>query len=58
MPNKNKDQPSPTQKRRQELIAQANEIRQKQAGGKNARTSKLDQIKRLDEQVLQERRGH
>lgn len=51
MPNKNKDQPSPTQKRRQELIAQANEIRQKQAGGKNARTSKLDQIKRLDEQV-------
>ncbi|OAQ87037.1 nuclear segregation protein (Bfr1) [Purpureocillium lilacinum] len=51
MPNKTKDQPSPTQKRRQELIAQANEIRQKQAGGKNARTSKLDQIKRLDEQV-------
>ncbi|KJZ79237.1 hypothetical protein HIM_01388 [Hirsutella minnesotensis 3608] len=51
MPNKNKDQPSPTQKRRQELIAQANEIRQKQAGGKNARTSKLDQIKRLDEQL-------
>lgn len=51
MPNKNKDQPSPTQKRRQELIAQANDIRQKQAGGKNARTSKLDQIKRLDEQV-------
>ncbi|OAA68970.1 hypothetical protein ISF_03345 [Cordyceps fumosorosea ARSEF 2679] len=51
MPNKNKDQPSPVQKRRQELIAQANEIRQKQAGGKNARTSKLDQIKRLDEQV-------
>ncbi|UNI21590.1 multicopy suppressor of BFA (Brefeldin A) [Purpureocillium takamizusanense] len=51
MPNKNKDQPSPTQKRRQELIAQANEIRQKQAGGKSARTSKLDQIKRLDEQV-------
>jgi uncharacterized coiled-coil DUF342 family protein len=51
MPNKNKDQPSPTQKRRQELIAQANEIRQKQAGGKNARTGKLDQLKRLDEQV-------
>lgn len=51
MPNKNKEQQSPTQKRRQELIAQANEIRQKQAGGKNARTSKLDQIKRLDEQV-------
>ncbi|KID79162.1 uncharacterized protein G6M90_00g022540 [Metarhizium brunneum] len=51
LPNKNKDQPNPTQKRRQELIAQANEIRQKQAGGKSARTTKLDQIKRLDEQV-------
>lgn len=51
MPNKNKDQPSPVQKRRQELIAQATEIRKKQAGGKDARTSKLDQIKRLDEQV-------
>src|SRR6187549_1539263 len=51
MPSKNKDDPSPTQKRRQELIAQANEIRQKQAGGKNARTSKMDQVKRLDEQV-------
>ncbi|PHH68047.1 hypothetical protein CDD80_292 [Ophiocordyceps camponoti-rufipedis] len=51
MPNKNKDQPSPTQKRRQELIAEANEIRQKQMGGKNARSSKLDQIKRLDEQL-------
>ncbi|WYZ45247.1 hypothetical protein EsH8_VIII_000563 [Colletotrichum jinshuiense] len=51
MPNKSKDQPSPTQKRRQELIAQVNEIRQKQGAGKNARTSKLDQIKRLDEQL-------
>ncbi|KAF7562499.1 hypothetical protein G7046_g1637 [Stylonectria norvegica] len=51
MPNKNKDQPSPTQKRRTELIAQANEIRNKQAGGKHARSSKLDEIKRLDEQV-------
>ena len=50
-PNKNKDQPTPTQKRRQELITQANEIRQQQAGGKNARTSKLDQIKRLDDQL-------
>ncbi|KAK0714596.1 hypothetical protein B0H67DRAFT_216138 [Lasiosphaeris hirsuta] len=50
-PNKNKDQPSPVQKRRQELIAQVNEIRQQQAGGKNARTAKLDQIKRLDEQL-------
>jgi uncharacterized coiled-coil DUF342 family protein len=51
LPNKNKEQQTPTQKRRQELIAQANEIRQKQAGGKNARTSKLDEIKRLDDQV-------
>ncbi|KAF4773970.1 nuclear segregation protein [Colletotrichum scovillei] len=51
MPNKNKEQQSPTQKRRAELIAQANEIRQKQGAGKNARTSKLDQIKRLDEQM-------
>lgn len=51
MPNKNKDQTNPAQKRRQELIAQASEIREKQAGGKDARTSKLDQIKRLDEQV-------
>ncbi|KAF9881853.1 nuclear segregation protein [Colletotrichum karsti] len=50
-PNKNKDQPSPTQKRRQELISQLNEIRQKQGAGKNARTGKLDQIKRLDEQL-------
>ncbi|KAG6267192.1 hypothetical protein E4U49_008309 [Claviceps purpurea] len=51
LPNKNKDQLSPAQKRRQELIAQAKEIRQKQAGGKNARTGKLDQIKRLDDQL-------
>ncbi|KAI0106296.1 hypothetical protein GGR51DRAFT_179516 [Nemania sp. FL0031] len=50
-PNKNKDAPSPTQKRRQELIAEANEIRSKQGVGKNARNSKLDQIKRLDEQL-------
>lgn len=33
------------------MIAQLNEIRQQQAGGKNARNSKLDQIKRLDEQL-------
>jgi len=46
-----KDQETPTQKRRKELIAQANEIRSKQAGGKNARTSKLEQIKKLDEQL-------
>ncbi|PHH70178.1 hypothetical protein CDD82_7292 [Ophiocordyceps australis] len=51
MPSKNRDHPSPTQQRRQELISQANEIRLKQSGGKNARTSKVDQIKRLDEQL-------
>ncbi|KAI1095920.1 hypothetical protein F5B19DRAFT_439576 [Rostrohypoxylon terebratum] len=51
VPNKNKDIQSPTQKRRQELIAQANEIRNKQGAGKNARNSKMDQIKRLDEQL-------
>lgn len=43
--------PSPVQQRRQELIAKLNEIRQKQAGSKTSRTSKLDQIKRLDEQL-------
>ncbi|KAI0184277.1 hypothetical protein EV127DRAFT_350758 [Xylaria flabelliformis] len=50
-PNKNKDAPTPTQKRRQELIAEVNDIRSKQGVGKNARNSKLDQIKRLDEQL-------
>ncbi|RYP54873.1 hypothetical protein DL768_000437 [Monosporascus sp. mg162] len=49
MPNKNKE--SPTQKRRQELISQANEIRSKQGAGKNTRTAKMDQLKRLDEQL-------
>lgn len=49
VPNKEKE--SPTQKRRQELIAQANEIRKKQGVGKLARTGKLDQIKRYDEQL-------
>ncbi|OTB03349.1 hypothetical protein M426DRAFT_321920 [Hypoxylon sp. CI-4A] len=48
---KNKETQTPTQKRRQELIAQANEIRNKQGAGKNARNTKLDQIKRLDEQL-------
>lgn len=46
---KNKD--SPAQQRRQELIAEANEIRKKQGVGKNARTAKMDEIKRLDEQL-------
>lgn len=48
---KNKETQTPLQKRRQELIAQANEIRNKQGAGKNARNTKLDQIKRLDEQL-------
>ncbi|KAI0161612.1 hypothetical protein GGR52DRAFT_130592 [Hypoxylon sp. FL1284] len=48
---KNKETQTPLQKRRQELIAQANEIRAKQGTGKNARNTKLDQIKRLDDQL-------
>ncbi|KAL2016262.1 hypothetical protein VTK56DRAFT_4006 [Thermocarpiscus australiensis] len=48
-PDKNKE--NPTQQRRQELIAQANEIRKKQGVGKNARSAKMDQIKRYDEQL-------
>lgn len=51
VPNKDKESENPTQKRRQELIAEASEIRKKQAGGKASRTSKLDQIKRLDDQL-------
>jgi uncharacterized coiled-coil DUF342 family protein len=50
-PSKNKDDQSPAQKRRAELIAEVNEIRNKQGAGKNARNSKLDQLKRLDEQL-------
>ncbi|KAI2620002.1 hypothetical protein GGR54DRAFT_630533 [Hypoxylon sp. NC1633] len=50
-PNKNKETQTPQQKRRQELISQANEIRNKQGAGKNARNSKSEQIKRLDEQL-------
>ncbi|KAJ1333502.1 ABC transporter-like protein [Microdochium nivale] len=51
LPNKNKDVQSPTQKRRTELIAKANEIRNKQGAGKSTRNSKMDQIKRLDDQL-------
>jgi chromosome segregation ATPase len=47
----NKDKENPTQKRRQELIAQANEIRSKQGVGKADRTGKMSQIKQLDEQL-------
>ncbi|KAK0718189.1 hypothetical protein B0T26DRAFT_752143 [Lasiosphaeria miniovina] len=50
-PSKNKDAPSATQKRRQELIAQVNEIRAKQATGKNSRNAILEKIKRFNEQL-------
>jgi uncharacterized coiled-coil DUF342 family protein len=50
-PNKNKDQQSPAQKRRAELLAEVQEIRSKQGAGKNARNTKMDQLKRLDEQL-------
>jgi uncharacterized coiled-coil DUF342 family protein len=48
-PNKSKD--SPAAKKRQELINQLAEIRQKQAGGKAGRNQIFDQIKKLDEQL-------
>ncbi|KAK8106222.1 uncharacterized protein PG998_003313 [Apiospora kogelbergensis] len=51
VPNKNKETQTPTQKRRAELIAQLQEIRSKQGVGKNARNTKMDQLKRLDEQM-------
>lgn len=51
VPNKNKEEKTPTQKRKAELVAQVNEIRDKQGAGKNARTSKIDQLNRLDEQL-------
>ncbi|KAI1845810.1 hypothetical protein JX265_000011 [Neoarthrinium moseri] len=50
-PSKSKDQQSPAQKRRAELLAEVQEIRSKQGAGKNARNTKLDQLKRLDEQL-------
>ncbi|KAJ9664865.1 multicopy suppressor of BFA (Brefeldin A) [Coniosporium apollinis] len=45
----NKD--SPSFKRQQELRAELAEIRQKQQGFKTSRTGKLEQIKKLDEQL-------
>jgi len=53
MPNRNKENQnqSPVQKRRQEIRTELDQIRQKQAGFKNARSSRTDQIKRLDEQL-------
>ncbi|KAK6085730.1 nuclear segregation protein [Seiridium cupressi] len=50
-PSKNKEEQSPAQKRRAELLAEVQEIRSKQGAGKNARNTKLDQLKRLDEQL-------
>ena len=48
-PNKNSE--NPTAKRRSELLDQLKEIRSKQGAGKNSRTAKLDEVKRLDEQL-------
>jgi uncharacterized small protein (DUF1192 family) len=47
----NKDKENPTQKRRQELIAQLAEIRKKQGTGKDARASKMARIKALDDDL-------
>ncbi|KAJ2905432.1 uncharacterized protein MKZ38_005530 [Zalerion maritima] len=46
----NKDN-SPNAKRRQELMTERNEIRTKQGGAKNARMTKMEQVKKLDEQM-------
>jgi uncharacterized coiled-coil DUF342 family protein len=48
-PNKSKD--SPSAKRREELLSQLKEIRDKQAGGKAGRNQTFEQIKKLDEQL-------
>lgn len=50
-PNKDSKNPSPSQKRRTELLAQLKEIREKQGAGKTSRNAAQDQIKRLDEQL-------
>jgi chromosome segregation ATPase len=53
MPNRNKENQnqSPVQKRRQEIRAELDQIRHKQAHFKNARNTRTEQIKRLDEQL-------
>lgn len=48
-PNKSKD--SPVAIKRQELINQLTEIKQKQAGSKSGRSQIIDQIKKLEEQL-------
>ncbi|KKA27354.1 hypothetical protein TD95_003195 [Thielaviopsis punctulata] len=52
-PNKKDDSEelNPEKKRRQALIDERNEIRQKQASYKATRQGKTDQLKRLDEQI-------
>ncbi|KAL5594697.1 hypothetical protein BROUX41_001613 [Berkeleyomyces rouxiae] len=52
-PNKKdgSEESNPEKKRRQALIDERNEIRKTQAGSKSSRSTKLDQIKRLDEQI-------
>jgi uncharacterized coiled-coil DUF342 family protein len=48
-PSKSKD--TPTSKRRQDIITQLKEIREKQATGSGGRKQTFDQIKKLDEQL-------
>lgn len=52
-PNKNPE--DPTNKRKIELQDQLNEIRSQQGVGKNSRTAKLDEIKRLNAQLKSRR---
>lgn len=52
-PHKNPE--NPTNKRKIELQDQLNEIRSKQGAGKNSRTAKLDEIKRLNAQLKSRR---
>jgi uncharacterized coiled-coil DUF342 family protein len=46
-----KSKDSPAAKRRQELVTELNEIRQKQGAGKAGRNQIFDQIRKLDEQL-------
>ncbi|KAL2131552.1 hypothetical protein VTI74DRAFT_4903 [Chaetomium olivicolor] len=49
VPDRNK--PNPAREHRQQLIAQLQEIRQKQGAGKQGRAAKMEQVKRLDEEL-------
>ncbi|KAJ4390727.1 multicopy suppressor of BFA (Brefeldin A) [Gnomoniopsis smithogilvyi] len=53
-PGKNPE--NPTQKRRAELIAQLNEIKQKQGAGKTSRNAAQDNIKRMDDQMREKKK--